>query len=90
MVNDEDPSPNNNEDEIDFLDRQFFDPSTVKEGSPLKWFANLVENDYETAEALFASFIIALLVVFTQELLRFQINGDAYIPFKKLGGSTLW
>lgn len=86
----DDNNNNSDEKEEDFLDRQFFDPSTVKEGSPLKWFANMVENDYETAEALFASFIIAILVFASQELLRFQIYGDQYVPFKKLGGTHLW
>ena len=76
------------EEEDDFLDRQFFDPSKVKEGSPLKWFADLVENDYATAEALYASFFISALVIVSQELFRFQIHGDHYVPFKT--GGSLW
>jgi ABC-type spermidine/putrescine transport system permease subunit II len=64
-----------------FLDTEFFDPSKVKEGSPLKWFANLVENDYATAEALYTSFFIAFMVLVTQELVRMQLYGDRYVPF---------
>lgn len=75
-------------DDIDFLDRQFFDPTKVQDGSIFKWFANMVEQDYETAEALFASATIALLVVMSQELLRFYVHGDHYVPFKT--GGSLW
>jgi hypothetical protein len=81
---------NNSEDEDDstnFLDRQFFDPTKVKDSSPFKWFASMVENDYETAEALYASTIIAILVLISQELIRFQVLGEYYIPFKAGGGS---
>lgn len=73
------------DDEKSFLDKQFFVPSKVEEGSPLKWFANLVEQDYETAEALFACTIITVLVVISQELLRMQINPGAYVPFVPTG-----
>jgi hypothetical protein len=70
-----------------FLDQEFFNPSSVDQKSPLKWFANLVERDYETAEALYASLIIVLLVVVSQELLRMQIIGlDHYVPFTRISG----
>jgi hypothetical protein len=82
---DQDPD----EESVNFLDRQFFDPSQVQEDSPLKWFANLVEQDYVTAEALYASVIGFLLVVVSQELLRFQLYGDRYVPFRKVCGD-LW
>jgi len=71
----------------DFLDRPFFVPEKVDDKSPLKWFANLVENDYQTAEALFASLFITGMVIVTQEVLRMQLYGpDNYIPFSKGGG----
>lgn len=84
----DDDKNNNDKDDIDFLDRQFFDPSNVKDGSAFKWFADMVEQDYETAEALFASATIALLVLVSQELLRFYVHGDHYVPFKT--GGSLW
>jgi hypothetical protein len=72
-----------------FLDQEFFNPSSVDQNSPLKWFANLVERDYETAEALYASLIIVMLVIVSQELLRIQINGlDHYVPFTRVSGSV--
>ena len=73
-----------------FLDREFFNPKDVKEGSPLKWFADLVENDYATAEALYTSFFIAVMVLITQELVRMQVYGDKYVPFQKLGDGSLF
>ncbi len=75
-------------DDINFLDRQFFDPTSVQDGSIFKWFADMVEQDYETAEALFASATIAVLVLMSQELLRFYVHGDHYVPFKT--GGSLW
>eukprot|EP00520_Triparma_pacifica_P001663 CAMPEP_0118642514 /NCGR_PEP_ID=MMETSP0785-20121206/5873_1 /TAXON_ID=91992 /ORGANISM="Bolidomonas pacifica, Strain CCMP 1866" /LENGTH=300 /DNA_ID=CAMNT_0006534065 /DNA_START=161 /DNA_END=1059 /DNA_ORIENTATION=- len=43
-----------NMDDIDkFLDRPLFDPTTVPDNSPLKWFANLVVDDYEKAEIVY-------------------------------------
>jgi len=66
-----------------FLDRQFFDPTKEDQG-PLQWFADLTLDDYETAEALYAAAFISLLVIFTQELLRMQLYGNDYIPFKRL------
>lgn len=74
----------------DFLDKEFFNPKDVPEGSPLRWFADLVENDYATAEALYASFFIAGMVLITQELVRMQLYGDQYIPFQKVGSGTLF
>jgi hypothetical protein len=72
-----------------FLDQEFFNPSRVNENSPFKWFANLVERDYETAEALYASIIIVMLVIVSQELLRMQINGlHHYVPFTRGAASS--
>ena len=78
----------NDDDGAAFLDRLFFDPSQVKDNSPFKWFATMVEQDYETAEALYASTIIAILVLISQELIRFQVLGEHYVPFKS-GGSGM-
>ena len=73
---------NPDDDKIDtFLDKAFFDPSKVQEDSTLRGFANLVENDYETAEILFAGSFFVVLLVITQELLRMQLYGDSYVPF---------
>ena len=85
------------------LDTQFFDPSEVFESesseikenpekslNPLVWFANLVQNDYETAEALFAAGLISFMVVLSQELLRMVRYGDAYHPFQNGGGGSLF
>jgi len=82
------------------LDKQFFDPDEIIQteeekgddgnSNPLLWFANLVKNDYETAEALFAAGFISILVILTQELLRMVKYGDAYIPFAKIGSGTLF
>ena len=58
--------------------------------NPLVWFAQLVRNDYETAEALYAAGFISILVILTQELLRMVIYGDAYIPFTKIGNGSLF
>jgi hypothetical protein len=87
-----DSPPRTLEEKMDhFLNRQFFTPSRVDQNSSstnplLKWFANLVERDYETAEALYASLIIVLLVIISQELLRIQISGglDHYVPFARI------
>jgi hypothetical protein len=72
-----------------FLDTPFFDPSSKNNG-PLQWFANLVDSDYETAEALYAGVFFVILVVLTQEILRMQLSGDAYVPFRHGGASGLW
>lgn len=87
------------------LDRPFFDPDQIldnqnqnsRDGSsddraswnPLVWFANLVKNDYQTAEALYTAGFISIMVIFAQELLRMVRYGDAYHPFQNIssGGS---
>lgn len=65
-------------DDDDWLDRPFFRPEQFSNNDKapqlLRWFAQLVEQDYDTAEALFASFFIALLVFLTQDILRFQMT----------------
>lgn len=79
------PTDNEAKDLNELLDTQFFDPSQVTDDSPLKGFANLVEEDYPTAEALFASFFITVMVILTQEVLRMQLYGEQYVPFTKGG-----
>lgn len=70
-----------------FLDTPFFDPNKVKDDSPIRWFADMVENDYETAEALYVGVVFFVLVVVSQELLRMQLYGEQYVPFHKSAGS---
>jgi hypothetical protein len=80
-------TPNDDDDDdTSFLDKAFFYPSKVREDSPLRGFANLVENDYETAEILYAGSFFVVLLVITQELLRMQMFGDSYVPFLQGGG----
>lgn len=69
----------------ELLDQSFFDPDKVTEDdpAPLRWFADLVKNDYATAETLFAGLVFVVLVVVSQELLRVQMFGlDGYVPFQ--------
>jgi len=87
-----------------FLDTPFFDPDEIieveeynedknqkKTNNPiLLWFAQLVKNDYQTAEAFYAAGFISVLVIFTQELLRMVRYGDAYIPFTKIRNGSLF
>ena len=73
-----------------FLDTEFFNPEDVPETSPLRWFADLVQSDYATAEALYASFFIAGMVLITQELVRMQYYGDQYVPFQKISDGALF
>jgi hypothetical protein len=55
--------------------------------SLIGWFARLVQQDYELAETLFVGAYFVILLIVTQELLRFQLRhatagagggGDAY------------
>jgi hypothetical protein len=89
--NDNDKNNNNNSkvnkdsnDLDDFLDKPFFDPDAVKDDdhAAVRWFANLVKNDYATAEALYSGVMFLVLVVLSQELLRMQLYGDRYVPFQ--------
>lgn len=78
-----------------FLDTPFFDPEdeSIEEGtngSFIGWFAGLVKNDYETAEALYAGLFFAVLLVATQELVRYYMYGVDYVPFTRGGGGQLW
>jgi len=87
-----------------FSIRHFFDPDEIieveeynevknqkKANNPiLLWFAQLVKNDYQTAETFYAAGFISVLVIFTQELLRMVRYGDAYIPFTKIRNGSLF
>ena len=87
-----------------FLDTPFFYPDEIieveeynevknqkKANNPiLLWFAQLVKNDYQTAETFYAAGFISVLVIFTQELLRMVRYGDAYIPFTKIRNGSLF
>ena len=104
LSNDKDPETSSFQEKLDrFLDTPLFDPDKLLEdqsdevkerpessSNPLVWFANLVKNDYETAEALYAAGIISFLVVLTQELLRMVQYGDAYQPFSSLTNGSLF
>jgi len=68
----------------DLLDKPFFFPDQVQENDPLpvRWFANLVQNDYNLAEGLYVGLIFLVMVVVSQELLRMEIYGANYVPFQ--------
>ena len=81
----------------DFLDKPFFDPDDEAakevgegEGSIKSWFANLVLNDYATAEALYAGLFFSILLLATQEALRYYMYGVDYVPFTRGGGGKLF
>jgi hypothetical protein len=68
----------------ELLDSPFFDPDAVTKDdpAPIRWFADLVKNDYAAAETLYAGALFVALVVLSQELLRMQIYGEGYVPFQ--------
>ena len=77
------------ENKIDaFLDKQIFDPES--ESNQDNWFANLVKNDYDSAEALYVGVFVFAGVVISQELLRIVKYGESYIPFGQGGGGNLF
>ncbi|KAL7538144.1 hypothetical protein ACHAWF_006005 [Thalassiosira exigua] len=51
-----------------FLDAPLFDPDAPSNEN--NWFANLVKDDYDSAEALYAGVVVMLGVIVSQELLR--------------------
>ena len=67
-----------------FLDKQLFDPNAPSNDN--NWFANLVKNDYDSAEALYVGIIVIFGVVVSQELLRIVKYGGGYTPFSSGGG----
>ena len=82
-----------------FLDRQFFDPDGEAarqedegdETSSLKSrFARLVIEDYATAEAIYVGLFFSILLLATQEALRYYMYGVDYVPFSRGGGGNLF
>lgn len=82
-----------------FLDRPFFDPddeAAWQEGegdetSSLKSrFARLVIEDYATAEAIYVGLFFSILLLATQEALRYYMYGVDYVPFSRGGGGNLF
>eukprot|EP00569_Conticribra_weissflogii_P005118 CAMPEP_0171344568 /NCGR_PEP_ID=MMETSP0878-20121228/19683_1 /TAXON_ID=67004 /ORGANISM="Thalassiosira weissflogii, Strain CCMP1336" /LENGTH=96 /DNA_ID=CAMNT_0011847785 /DNA_START=306 /DNA_END=596 /DNA_ORIENTATION=+ len=92
VVHENDPKrkdQNDDPDSIDekndsFLDKPFFDPENPNNND--NWFANLVKNDYDTAEALYVGAFLTIMVIVSQELLRIVKYGDMYVPFGGGGG----
>lgn len=67
-----------------FLEEKIFDPNS--ESNQDNWFANLVKNDYDSAEALYVGALMIVGVIVSQELLRLVKYGDSYIPLGGYGG----
>ena len=58
-----------------FLDTPFFDPDSPSNDN--NWFANLIRNDYESAESLYVGVIVIFGVILSQELLSIVKHGGA-------------
>jgi hypothetical protein len=84
-VKDEDQSDTNTVVENDassdnFLEKVIFDPEAPSNEN--NWFANLVKNDYYTAEALYAGVIVIIGVIVAQDMLRIvKYGGGFHAPF---------
>lgn len=92
-MSNEDEEDNGDKSLDELLDKPFFDPNAYEEddSSLAGWFANLVKSNYEFAETLYVGTVFVILIIITQELLRFQIYGDGYLPFTKgVGGGSLF
>ena len=97
MASDPNNSQNNNIDKEDnnnnsldekinsFLDKPFFDPDDPSNDN--NWFANLVKNDYDSAEGLYVGAIVIFGVIVSQELLRIVKYGGGYVDS---GGGKLF
>ena len=72
----------------EFLDQSFFDPEKYQEDDLSVWgrLATFIKSDDELAETIYVGIIFVVLVIISQELLRMQIYGDQYTPFKSIGG----
>lgn len=80
-----------------FLDKPFFDVEAARqedegdETSSLKSrFARLVIEDYATAEAIYVGLFFSILLLATQEALRYYMYGVDYVPFSRGGGGNLF
>jgi hypothetical protein len=75
-----------------FLDTPFFDPIAVtnnEAGNPLlRRLALFIQNDYNKAEMVLSGAFLFIMIVVSQELVRFQIHGDSYVPFVGGGGGS--
>ncbi|KAL3815606.1 hypothetical protein ACHAXA_007138 [Cyclostephanos tholiformis] len=69
------------------LDTPFFDPYASSNDD--NWFANLVRNDYDSAEALYAGAVVIFGVIVSQELLRIVKYGGMYAS-NNLGDGKLF
>ena len=77
---DDDADDNSFDQKIDtLLDSPFFDPYAPSNDD--NWFANLVKNDYESAEALYAGAVVIFGVIISQELLKIVKYGGGYVTF---------
>mmetsp|Transcript_17121 Transcript_17121/g.34235 ORF Transcript_17121/g.34235 Transcript_17121/m.34235 type:complete len:153 (-) Transcript_17121:205-663(-) len=90
-----DPQKNQNDDESiesqkmnTLLDKQFFDPDS--DSNQGNWFALLVKNDYEAAEAIYVGIIGIVGVIVSQEMLRYFKYGGEYIPFGHVSSGNLF
>ena len=90
--NNDDDNNNQNENESvesqinTFLDTPLFDPDA--ESNQDNWFASLVKNDYDSAEALYVGIIGIVGVIVSQEMLRVvKYGADNYVPFGHGGGN---
>ncbi|KAL3797605.1 hypothetical protein ACHAW5_003324 [Stephanodiscus triporus] len=61
------------------LDKPFFDPYAPSNDD--NWFANLVRNDYDSAEALYAGAVVIFGVIVSQELLKIVKYGGENATF---------
>ena len=82
-----------------FLDQAFFNPDGEAarqedegdETSSLKSrFARLVIEDYATAEAIYVGLFFSILLLATQEALRYYMYGVDYVPFGRGVGGKLF
>lgn len=74
----------------DFLDTPIINIEDDNEDDNANWFKTLLKNDYDLAEALYTSAFLTIMVVLSQELLRMQMYGENYVPFKSGGGGQLF
>ena len=85
---DDDDNDTSLEEKIDtFLDKPFFDPNSPSNDD--NWFANLVKNDYDSAEALYVGVVVIFGVIVSQELLRIVKYGDG-LGATGVGGGKLF
>lgn len=77
---DTNPIVENDSTRYSFLEQAIFDPEDPSNEN--NWFANLVKNDYYTAEALYAGVIVIIGVIVAQDMLRIVKYGGDSAPGK--------